>query len=91
AVIAHPGRLRMSAAELEKLFARFCDLGGEGVEVVSGSQDPGLTRHFASMARRYGLLASRASDFHGPEESAVDLGRAPSLPPDLTPIWQRLI
>ena len=28
----------------------------------------------------------RASDFHGPEDSPIDLGRAP-LPLDLTPVW----
>jgi len=40
------------------------------------------------VARHYGFLASRASDFHGALESPVDLGRAPPLPPDLTPVWE---
>jgi hypothetical protein len=33
------------------------------------------------------LLASRGSDFHGPEESEIDLGRLPPLPADLRPVW----
>ena len=38
-------------------------------------------------AREFGFLASRGSDFHGPDESAVDLGRLPPLPADLKPVW----
>ena len=39
------------------------------------------------VARRYGLLASRGADFHGPDESRVDLGRLPPLPKDVVPVW----
>jgi hypothetical protein len=46
---------------------------------------------FARLARRRGLLASRASDFHGEQESAVDLGHCAPLPPDLIPVWSRWI
>lgn len=91
AVIAHPGRTRLSKAELIRLFDTFRDLGGEAIEVVSSTQAGDAAREFARVARRYGFLASRGSDFHGPQESMVDLGRAESLPPDLTPVWSRLV
>lgn len=91
AVIAHPGRYRLSHAEMDILFDRFRDLGGEGLEVACGAHDGGQVLAFARLARKFGLLASRASDFHGPEDSLIDLGRAPLLPPDLTPVWTRLV
>ncbi len=90
AVIAHPGRYRLSSARMDELFDRFAACGGEAVEVVSGSHDEAETGRFAHLARKRGLLASRASDFHGEQESAVDLGRCAPLPPDLVPVWSRL-
>ena len=91
AVIAHPGRYRLSRAELHGLFARFKDLGGRGIEVISGSHSDDEVREFAHVARQYGFLASRASDFHGPGESYMDLGRMAPLPEDLTPVWSVLV
>ena len=43
---------------------------------------------FGRLAREYGFLASCGSDFHGPGESYVDLGRTSPLPLGLTPIWE---
>lgn len=91
AVLAHPGRYRLGRAQLRALLGEFRDLGGEGIEVSSGSHNPQQTRDVARMAREFGLLASCASDFHAPDESPVDLGRSPALPHDLPPVWQRLI
>jgi predicted metal-dependent phosphoesterase TrpH len=90
-VLAHPGRYRLSKAALADLYATFRDLGGVGIEVISGSHGEDEIREAARVARRYGFLASRGSDFHGPGESWTDLGRLPDLPPDLTPIWSRLV
>jgi predicted metal-dependent phosphoesterase TrpH len=90
AVIAHPGRYRLSRAELDALFRDFRDLGGLGIEVLSGSHGDEHIREFSRVARHYGFLASRGSDFHGPGESWVDLGRLPNLPDDLVPVWTRL-
>lgn len=90
AVIAHPARYRLTPAERRELFAAFRDLGGEGIEVLSGTQNAAEVREYAGIAREFGFLASRGSDFHGPGESWVDLGRLPDLPEDLTPVWTRL-
>jgi 3',5'-nucleoside bisphosphate phosphatase len=87
AVIAHPGRYRLTPAERRQLFVAFRDLGGDGIEVVSGAQNGADIREFSGIAREFGFLASRASDFHGPGESYFDLGGMASLPPDLTPVW----
>jgi predicted metal-dependent phosphoesterase TrpH len=90
AVIAHPGRYRLSSAERRQLFVAFKDLGGRGIEVLSGSQKDEEVREFARIAREFGFLASRGSDFHGPGESWIDLGKMPDLPADLTPVWSQL-
>ncbi|MDK9704411.1 MAG: PHP domain-containing protein [Sulfuritalea sp.] len=91
AVIAHPGRYRLSKAERNELFAAFKACGGSGIEVLSGSNKDDEVREFAHIARQFGFLASRGSDFHGPGESWIDLGKLPDLPEDLTPVWSRLI
>jgi predicted metal-dependent phosphoesterase TrpH len=88
-VIAHPGRYKLKDAELRALFAEFGDLGGEAIEVVTGSHTPDQYRRFASYAKEYGFLASRGSDFHGPEESRYDLGSLPNLPDSVVPVWHR--
>jgi predicted metal-dependent phosphoesterase TrpH len=90
AVIAHPGRYRLSRTERQDLFGAFKDLGGRGIEVLSGSQKDDEVREFSRIAREFGFLASRGSDFHGPGESWIDLGKMPDLPEDLTPVWTQL-
>lgn len=91
AVVAHPARYRLSAADMTRLLDRFAAAGGEAIEVVSGAHTDDEMRRFATVARQRGLLASRASDFHGEKESPVDLGRCNPLPADLIPVWSRLI
>ena len=90
AVIAHPGRYRLSKAELREMFAAFKDLGGRGIEVLSGAHKDDEVREFSRVANEFGFLASRGSDFHGPGESWIDLGKMPDLPPNLTPVWSQL-
>ena len=87
AVIAHPGRYRLNAMQMDELYARFKDLGGAGIEVVTGSHSPDQYQTYAKVADRYGFMASRGSDFHDPQESDIDLGRLPHLPEHLRPIW----
>ena len=87
AVVAHPGRYKLPRAELRRFFGEFKAAGGEGIEVVTGSHSPEQYGEFARLAREFGFLASRGSDFHGPAESIADLGRLPPLPADLKPVW----
>jgi predicted metal-dependent phosphoesterase TrpH len=87
AVIAHPGRYKLNAMQMDELYARFKDLGGAGIEVVTGSHSPDQYQTYATVAQRYGFMASRGSDFHDPHESDIDLGNLPLLPEHLKPIW----
>jgi len=91
AVIAHPGRYGYTPLEFDALFGAFVDLGGRAIEVVTGSHTPDQYREYADVARRFGFEASRGSDFHAPGEGRVELGALPPLPPDLTPVWDRLL
>jgi len=88
AVVAHPGRYAFSDLQFNALFDTFRDLGGVGIEVITGSHCPAQYREYAAVAKRYGFQASCGSDFHGVGESRLDLGRLPPLPPDLVPIWR---
>jgi len=87
AIVAHPGRYKLSRPEMRRFLLEFKALGGAGVEVVTGSHTRPQYLEFALLARDLELLASRGSDFHGPQESAAELGSLPPLPADLTPVW----
>jgi predicted metal-dependent phosphoesterase TrpH len=90
AIIAHPGRYKFTANEEFALFTEFKSHGGQGVEVVTGAHGPADVVKYSDFCREFGLLASRGSDFHSPEESHTDLGRLPDLPGQLTPVWEAL-
>jgi 3',5'-nucleoside bisphosphate phosphatase len=87
AVIAHPARYKMSATKRRKLLGEFAELGGDGLEVVSGSHSRGDNFSMAQLANKFGLLASAGSDYHGPEHPWVELGRLEKLPDGCKPIW----
>ncbi len=90
AVIAHPGRYHFTPLEEHAFFSEFKSLGGEGVEVVTGSHRPDEYGKYAALALELGLYASRGSDFHSPDESHTDIGTLPLLPPKLIPVWEML-
>jgi predicted metal-dependent phosphoesterase TrpH len=90
AVIAHPARYKFTPNEEYALFSEFKAHGGRGVEVVTGSHTAAEATRYAGTAREFGLLASRGSDFHSPDESHTDLGTLPPLPSGLTPVWDAL-
>ena len=88
AVIAHPARYCMTASKLRRLIGEFRVLGGAGLEVVSGSHTRDNVHAMAAHARKAGLLASCGSDYHGPENPWVQLGKLSGLPAGCRPIWE---
>lgn len=88
AIIAHPARYRLSATRLRQLMAEFRERGGAAIEVVSGSHSKDDIHNMAEMANRFELAASAGSDFHGPDNQYIDLGRLTPLPEKCTPVWQ---
>ena len=87
AVVAHPGRYKLSAMQMDELYKHFKEIGGIAIEVITGSHSPNQYQTYGKIAQHYGFLASRGSDFHDPEESYIDLGTLPHLPDHLTPVW----
>ena len=87
AVVAHPGRYKLTRTQMRKLLGEFKDGGGAGIEVITGSHTPEQYLEYAILAKQFGFLASRGSDFHGPGESRIELGKLPNLPADLKPVW----
>jgi len=88
AVLAHPGRYKVSVSGLRELLAEFRDSGGDGIEVLSPSHSDAQVDEFARHARVFGLLGSSGSDYHGPGESWADLGDMPPLPAGVEPVWK---
>ena len=89
AVLAHPGRYRVTATGMRRLLGGFREAGGDGIEVLSSSHTPAQFTEYATYARVFGLLGSTGSDYHGPGESWMDLGALPPLPAGVTPVWAR--
>lgn len=87
AVVAHPGRYNFSDMALGAFLSEFKQYGGAAIEVVTGSHAVDQYDEYARIANQYGLLASRGSDFHAPDESKVDLGTLPPLPACVKPVW----
>jgi len=87
AVIAHPGRYRLTATKMRQLLAEFKDCGGVGLEVVSSAHSQNDCMTMTRYCQQFDLLASRGSDYHGPEHNWVELGNIPPLPEACVPIW----
>jgi predicted metal-dependent phosphoesterase TrpH len=87
AVVAHPGRYKFNDVAFDAFFTEFKQLGGTAIEVTTGSHSVDQYEYFAKVAKNYGFLASRGSDFHGPNESRIDLGTLPPLPDSVVPVW----
>ena len=92
AIVAHPGRYRLSALALHELLSEFKAFGGTGIEVATSNHTEREMERFAELAREFGFEASGGSDFHGPGEAEnVELGRVARLPADLLPVWHRFV
>jgi len=87
AVIAHPAKYNMTRTKLCLMLEDFKDAGGLAMEVVSGKQQPDVTKNLAGIAKRFGLLGSCGSDFHVPDQKWQELGQFSPLPDDIEPVW----
>jgi len=88
AVVAHPLRYKMTASWMRRFLAFFTEIGGQGIEVVTGRSNPDEVRRASRLATQYGLAASVGSDFHSPDNQWVELGRLAPLPTNIKPIWE---
>ncbi len=72
-VLAHPTLYHMSDARLESLIAHLKEAGLDGMETLYSTYTEGETRQMKSLAKKYGLLESGGSDFHGANKPTIDL------------------
>jgi predicted metal-dependent phosphoesterase TrpH len=90
-VLAHAHRYKVSNGQLRQLCAEFKAAGGIGIEVSLAGQSIADYERLASLARRFELLASIASDFHEPGIPWRPLGRLVKLPDGLKPVHDELL
>ena len=86
-VLAHPARYRLTDTARWALLQEFMGLGGQVIEVSTGSHSLDDTQRYRQLSVELGLKASRGSDFHSPTESRCDVGAAPVLPDGCDPVW----
>lgn len=89
AVLAHPGRYDLKPMMRSELLQAFRALGGEAIEVVTGSHRPEEYALWRREALEHGFMASRGADYHGPGESPHEPGKLPPLHASLTPVWSQ--
>jgi hypothetical protein len=90
AVLAHPLRYNLTASWMKRLLAEFKEVGGQGIEVVTGRYNSDEIKLVACYATHFDLAGSVGSDFHSPANQWVELGRLAPLPENIKPVWELL-
>ena len=76
-VLAHPVQLRTeNDAQLERVVKDLVDLGLAGLETIHSDHDAELVEKYTALAKRYNLLTTGGSDFHGTNKKDISLGTA---------------
>lgn len=88
AVIAHPLRYKLTASWMRRFLAAFKEMGGQGMEIVTGRSTPDEIRRTLQFAKQFELYGSVGSDFHTPKNQWIELGRLAPLPINIKPVWQ---
>lgn len=87
AVLAHPLAYGMTAAWRTRTLRAFTEADGDALEVHCGSSNPADVQLSARAAAEFQLMGSVGSDFHGPHQRWLKLGRVLSLPATIPPVW----
>jgi predicted metal-dependent phosphoesterase TrpH len=69
--LAHPIRVR---GDVPELMPELCGMGLSAIEAYHSDHSPQHTDLYLELARRYGLLVTGGSDFHGAVKPDVSLG-----------------
>jgi len=74
-VIAHPIRLGIGDPAAEEIFiGELRDAGLRGIEVFHSDHRPSDMQRYSEIARKYNLLVTGGSDFHGEVKPQISLG-----------------
>jgi predicted metal-dependent phosphoesterase TrpH len=74
ASLAHPIRLPQRGADLERMVEQLLEAGLEGIEVFHSEHSPADCAEFAAIARRFGLIPTGGTDYHGDNKPGIRLG-----------------
>ncbi len=86
AVVAHPLRYPLTASWMKRFLTAFKEMGGQGLEVVTGRSSVDEIHRSLHYAKLFQLAASVGSDFHNPDQW-VELGRLAALPDNTPTVW----
>ena len=71
ASLAHPVRVH---GDVPAMLPELCDSGLNAIEAYHSDHEPADTQLYLDLAKRYGLLVTGGSDFHGDVKPGVKLG-----------------
>lgn len=74
ASLAHPIRLPQRGNDLERLVERLLEAGLEGIEVFHSEHSTADCAEFAAIARRFDLIPTGGTDYHGDNKPGISLG-----------------
>jgi hypothetical protein len=76
-VLAHPSQLRTeNAAELDRVVKSLVDQGLSGIETLHSDHTDAQIAGYEALAKKYDLLQTGGSDFHGGTKPTITLGKA---------------
>lgn len=73
-IIAHPLLYKLESNELEKLILTLKNVGLMGIETYHSTNSEFESSNLKSIAKKYDLLISGGSDFHGGNKPDIDIG-----------------
>jgi predicted metal-dependent phosphoesterase TrpH len=74
-ILAHPYILGLKPHEMDARVAELAELGLEGIEAFYTEHSDSQTEQYKGLAKKYGLVVSGGSDFHGTPKPHVLLGK----------------
>jgi 3',5'-nucleoside bisphosphate phosphatase len=73
-VFAHPYQTDLSSSELEDLIIELKSYGLQGIEVYYSQHSKTQVKEYLEYAKKYDLLVTAGSDFHGSIKTDINLG-----------------
>jgi predicted metal-dependent phosphoesterase TrpH len=74
-ILAHPDQLKLDYSKLDKTVNELVTFGLKGIEVFCAPYTSSQIHEFSKIAKKYNLLRSGGSDFHGKMKPEIKLGR----------------
>ncbi|MCS6886462.1 MAG: PHP domain-containing protein [Acidobacteriota bacterium] len=74
AVLAHPYQLKLPAHTLQTVVAELVTFGLDGIEAIYSRHSQQQTEFYTELAKRYDLLITGGSDFHGAVKPDIEIG-----------------